>query len=322
MIPISNLIVKDAIKHFKADIENQRISIEAKLTKLSKDRRLSPIKRNYLIQLLSIVDRIIIAPPVELEKNRAAFDNIISPISMESKINQRFRQTILDVLGYSDRRTDFYPKYFHRIGIKVCIYCNSQLTVAVEKEKKLKTKINRELKAKFQVDHYWPKNLYPCFSVSLYNLYPSCANCNVSKSKTGVDFLLYQDPKKINGSLFEFKLDAASKSKYLLHRNSNDIKFTFNEPAPRTPNKSFQDVFDIEGIYNTQKDIAEEIILKAEIYTDSYKKSLKKQFSAILKTTTEIDRLILGNYTTEAEIHKRPMAKFTLDIAKQVKLIK
>ena len=34
------------------------------------------------------------------------------------------------------------------------------------------------------------------------------------------------------------------------------------------------------------------------------------------------ERLLVGNYTRSKDIHKRPMTKFTQDIAKQLKLIK
>jgi len=81
-------------------------------------------------------------------------------------------------------------------------------------------------------------------------------------------------------------------------------------------------VFNIQEIYETQKDIAEELILKAEIYTDKYKENLKKQFKGLFPNEEILNRLLISNYSTEEELHKRPMAKFTMDIAKQVGLIK
>ena len=80
--------------------------------------------------------------------------------------------------------------------------------------------------------------------------------------------------------------------------------------------------FSITGIYNTQKDIVAELIQKKEIYTESYKQHLAKQFKDLFKDESIINRLIIGNYDTVEDIHKRPMAKFTQDIARQLNLIK
>jgi len=37
------------------------------------------------------------------------------------------------------------------------------------------------LKARFQFDHFYSKKQFPYLSISLYNLIPSCAPCNLSK---------------------------------------------------------------------------------------------------------------------------------------------
>ena len=65
----------------------------------------------------------------------------------------------------------------------------------------------------------------------------------------------------------------------------------------------------------------EELILKAEIYTKSYKETLVNSFGKIFSNVSITNRIIIGNYSAEDEIHNRPMAKFTQDIAKQLGLI-
>jgi hypothetical protein len=83
-----------------------------------------------------------------------------------------------------------------------------------------------------------------------------------------------------------------------------------------------QELFRISEIYDTQKDIAEELIHKSKAYTCAYKKSLVRGFKSIFPDIAIIDRLIVGNYTEPNDIHKRPLSKFTQDIARQLKLIK
>lgn len=79
-------------------------------------------------------------------------------------------------------------------------------------------------------------------------------------------------------------------------------------------------VFDVQGIYDTQKDIVEELITKSEIYTKSYKESLINSFGEILNNTNISNRIITGNHMEPENIHKRPMARFMQDLAHQLGL--
>ncbi len=219
------------------------------------------------------------------------------------------KDEIITALGYNKHRTSFFPKFFKSLGIKSCVYCNAQLTVTIDKGK-------NDFKANYQLDHYYPKSKFPYLSISLYNLYPVCASCNLSKLEKKVDFKLYTD--KIDYDLFKFEIKQSSFAKFLISRNIDDLKIVFTKKG----DKNYDKVFKITEIYETQKDIVEEIILKSLVYNDSYRHnliniSLKKKISNSL-----IDRFILGNYTEPDDIYKRPMSKIMQDIGKQVGLIK
>ena len=84
---------------------------------------------------------------------------------------------------------------------------------------------------------------------------------------------------------------------------------------------SLTDTFDIRGIYETQIDLVEEIILKARIYNDTYKATLLKEFPKLFTKSSLSDRVLLGTYADEEDIHKRPMTKFIQDIAKSLSKI-
>ena len=64
------------------------------------------------------------------------------------------------------------------------------------------------------------------------------------------------------------------------------------------------------------------IVLKSIIYKETYLKSLRNSFKKLYPDKIPMaERLLVGNYNNVKDIHKRPMAKFTQDIAKQLKLI-
>lgn len=227
------------------------------------------------------------------------------------KFKTILKDEILNVLGYETKRAHFYPQYFSELGIKSCVYCNSQLTLSLKKEKVGKDR--KKYIAKFQVDHYYPKSKYPYLSIALFNLYPTCASCNNAKNDKEVHFQLYQEKHLIQNDLMGFSLNHAQKSTFLVTRDSRHIEYTFINKT----SLEYDELFHITEIYNSQKDIAEEIILKAQAYDENLREQLKK-FGVI--NDAQIDRLILGNYTDSHEIHKRPMAKFMQDIAREAGL--
>lgn len=56
------------------------------------------------------------------------------------------------------------------MDVPVCPYCNRQYTFTLASGK-----------SRPQMDHYYPRDLYPYLAVSLYNLVPCCAVCNTAK---------------------------------------------------------------------------------------------------------------------------------------------
>jgi|SRR5690554_122982 len=268
-----------------------------------------PEDKNYLNRIIHYFqnDDIIVGEEVVLE----TIKNDLFALKTE---NTDLKNEIVKALNYKGLRSTFYPKYFQELDVKSCVYCNSQLTIVARKD------TNGNLSAKFQVDHYYPKDDFPFLSISLFNLYPSCATCNNLKKKKEVDFNLYS--RNINETLnsrFKFKLSPSSKIKYLTSKDSSDIEILFKDN--KNKNKIFNDTFHIEGIYETQKDLIEELIIKSQIYNDSYLKSLNNSFSKLSLNPSLFKRTIVGNYVDERDIHKRPMSKVVMDIARDLGLI-
>jgi 5-methylcytosine-specific restriction endonuclease McrA len=228
-----------------------------------------------------------------------------------------FKELILEALHYSSRRSDFYPQYFRKLGIKSCVYCNSQLCITAEDE-------NGIMVGKFQVDHHLPKDVYPGMSVWLANLVPSCGSCNNKKGNLEVAFQLYTSGVHTRKSPYSFEVVDPIKTvaSYLASRDAKDIKIAFREP-PAIPGKhQLNQLFAVKGIYDTQIDIVEDLILKAHIYDDTFKKELMDNFGDLFDNDTKnLNQLLVGTYIDEAKIHNRPLSKFIQDISRQLGLI-
>lgn len=321
MIGINKKNLETAISGSLPDFTNKSLDILSKLKEFK-------IKNSFLKnECVEYLDNIIneFGSKNFISLSLADLEKIKNKIGEVPKYKRRFngkkkatylKDEILFILNYKEKRNSLYPQFFKKIGIKACVYCNAQLTITVEEQMVGKKSTKIEYKAKFQLDHFYSKDKYPHLSIAFFNLYPVCASCNLAKSnKTIVDFRLYVD--KILGSDFKFELDSKSKAKFLITRDSEDLKITFkNVKNPRAI-----DVFKINDIYKTQYDVAEEIILKSLAYNTSYRQNLIKEFGKHRISDGLINRFILGNYTKENEIHKRPLAKFMQDIGKQTGLI-
>lgn len=312
MISIHIEKIKSVQTKLLKDIEDHRKKALSKLKSFRNSRViLSPAEIIYLDNVIKLyeINDVLTCTPTEIESHKAII-GILPPNSRNKKLKP-LKKFIIEKLNYTGLRHSFYPNYFNQIGIKSCVYCNSALTVSVEKS-------FSNFSARFDVDHYEPKDEFPYLSIFLFNLYPACAPCNRRKSKsTGLNFQLYSDDiRETKKSKYSFKLDQGAKSQYLLTKDFKDLSFSF-EPKMN----SLQLSFNIEELYSTQKDLIEELIVKQQMYDQYNLKSLKNNFSKLNLHPELFLRSLLGNYTKETEIHKRPMAKFMQDIARDLGII-
>jgi hypothetical protein len=320
MISIHIDKAKTIQENFKSEIAEQRRSAFDKL-QLIDSTIFSNAERIYLQTVIQLFNdnSFLLKTPSEIEiiKNNLG---ILPPISLFNNGRREKKQLthyIQEALGYTQLRNTFYPKYFRNIGIKTCVYCNSQLTIVLIKNK-------TDIDARLEVDHHYSKSEFPFLCISLFNLFPCCSSCNKRKSSTPVNFKLYtNDVSKIMKSDYDFKITRTSKCNFLLTKDAENIEIIFNDSSVLPiGSKSLQNAFSIKEIHDTQKDIIAELVIKSQIYNESFKRILQKSFSKLSLNQNDFDRVIIGNYTEEKDIYKRPFSKMTMDIAKQLGLTK
>lgn len=314
MIAIDKKKVDDLIQIYKKDITAHIKWVQDKL-----DAALAGTagakEQAYINELLLQGEKLVKASLSEISAVKDRFDEIKK--ITDSKADIIFKNNILNCLGYKKLRSEFYPGYFKKLGVKSCVYCNSQLCITVDDE-------HGNLVARHQVDHFISKDKYPCLSIALFNLYPVCGSCNNKKGVKNLQFQLYAEEKSIRKGAYGFSIKNKDKvvPKYLSNRNPANIEIVFEEPDVDPENCKLNELFSIQSLYNTQIDIVEELILKRHIYDSSYNQTLIKQFPNLFANDDKIiERLIMGNYYQEDEIHNRPMAKFMQDIARQLELL-
>lgn len=208
------------------------------------------------------------------------------------------------------------PEHIKKLDIKVCPYCNRNYIFNFKKGK--------DLNATAQLNHFFDKKTYPFLAISIYNLVPSCSTCNQRKSAKQED-IFYPFLESFNDyAKFEYK---GIKNKDDNNGNFFDEDRILLELNPISEDvdvkvKKHIEVFNLQNLYNEHKDIVSEILIKSEMYNESYIEELMKNYEGTLfKNEEDLLRLIFGGYIADEDLGKRPLSKLTKDILEQLEII-
>ena len=191
---------------------------------------------------------------------------------------------------------------YKQVGLKVCPYCNRNFIDKLKINKNVRTYAGT-----FELDHFYPKEKFPMFAVSFYNLIPVCGTCNGIKSN---------EIFKLNPYLLDVQKDDIS-FKYNIvgidyMNNEDDIEIEMYSSSK----VALEDAENLrlEELYNSHKDIVQEIIKKMKYYNPEYIKCLMNETGVLFKDKNEVYRLLYGGYANPNEFGKRPLSKFIKDI--------
>lgn len=298
-----------------------------KLTKLkSKIKSKNAAHRSYVQKIIDCYPEILNATPEKMKELIEEFNVIlgIHDVNLNLGTKKRkflFHEAVVSAMRYTDLRQEEYPEYLRNSGIRTCVYCNSQSALVIDQKfySKKRKKV-KKVSAKLQVDHYHPKSLYPFLSTSFFNLYPTCANCNLAKGTKKALFELYTTSDVQD--IFRFWIDNESILDYWIKLNLEDLNINLESIDGNIAGlQNHNELFQVQAIYDSQKDVAEELVIKAKANPEVYRQILHKSFGKIFSDPSIIDRILIGNYSKPDEVFKRPMAKYSQDIARQLKII-
>jgi len=149
-------------------------------------------------------------------------------------------------------RTKYGAYYFVKaLGLKSCPYCNRNYIFVVDSE-------NGKLRP--EIDHFYPKSIYPFLAMSFYNLIPSCQICNHTKSNKIKENLENPYDVKTNSYCFTYtpqsiEFSIVEKEKYNLDSFEIDIN----------GNPDNLEIFHLKELYKQHKDIVLELLIKKPI---------------------------------------------------------
>jgi len=245
-----------------------------------------------------------------LNKNNYELKSI-ETLSKENKRKKIFKELLLLHNTYENFSTNWNKKIVDIINTRTCLYCNREYVINYVD--------NDNTKTTAELDHFYPRSLFPFLSISFFNLIPSCKTCN-SKLKgdwnTYKNKILYPYEQSLNNNI-KFKLTII-RSNFINNKNDFDINLKVkNNEALNSKN-----LFKLEALYQEHKDIALELIQKAQIYNESYIDELYQKYEGTLfKNREDVLRHITGGFIEDKDINKRPLSKLIKDISEELDLI-
>ena len=192
-----------------------------------------------------------------------------------------------------------------QFDINVCPYCNRNYISKFEK--------NGKLKSSADLDHFYNKDKFALFSLSLYNFVPSCQICNSRLKITKVKGIIHPYTNQIDYSDFKFSLMIKENADISLFFGNNaeglKIKIIHKEDY-----KNHIDTFQLENLYNVHKNIAVEVLLKKQTYNESYSELMEQIFSGLNFNEVQKNLFLYGVDLKQENFSNRPLSKFIFDL--------
>ena len=220
-------------------------------------------------------------------------------LSNFSEYKDIFENLYKDQLSGKDKLKKQFFNLFK--DMNVCPYCNRNFINPIYKENSVGGDNKNQSP---DIEHFFPKSIYPFLSLSISNLLPSCAFCN--KIKSDVDTF-----KENCLSPYEIKDDDFKFDFILTSEKSKELKIISKDKTCKN-----SDILHLEFLYN---EVHKEYI--NDIFDDvlKYPKS-NITFLDKFDILTENDyKKIFRNYPNEIDFNKQPLSKMTKDLYNQIK---
>lgn len=243
-------------------------------------------------------------------------ENNPNPIASITVLKGDKLLTLRDIFDYqkymdkSENRKKLRVCIIEAAGVEVCPYCNRQYIDVFDKN-------NGESKAIAQLDHYYPKEEYPLYALSLYNLIPSCASCNQGKS-TSYKGVIYPFSKTadVENEQPYFQLKAKNLDD-LLGKTLPKIEYAFNDQA-KTEHANF---FHHKNMYENHRLFAQRLLRAQRLDNEGYRQGINEIFkkAKIHLEPNDLKELLYGFNGSDEELLQKPLSKLARDIIPSLK---
>ena len=213
--------------------------------------------------------------------------------------------------------------FVNSIGIRVCPYCNRNYIQVIEKGQEKQD--SREFQTRPQLDHFWNKSMYPFLAISMSNLVPSCAVCNLAKHDKNNN-ILYPYKEGINES-YRFSIMTLKSIAYMtklkgcesvfglqIAKNSYATSTGYDDRVQKSA-----DTFGWDDTYKTDNEYALKVFQNSYIFNKDFQKSIVNAMPALFSSTEEVRSIINPKLVPVDKFNSEPLSKLTYDITEQAR---
>ncbi len=249
---------------------------------------------------------------------RSIINNAYDTLKKDMKF-QSIGITVRNIDVYNEKyKTEWGAYHFlMELAIKSCPYCNRQYISPMYSE-------NGKVRA--DLDHFYSKAAYPYFSISIFNLVPSCKFCNSSlKGIDNFEFDTNLSPYEDGfGDKLKFSFEVKSYEDFL---GDSKIRIYLQDNIGTSVNEQFfikkakrnVEVFQIENLYNYHTHEVMELIRKRIEYSDQYVENLINSYNKkLFRNENEVLEAILGYQVEDESLLEKNLTKFTRDICEEL----
>lgn len=208
---------------------------------------------------------------------------------------------------YTTLRNEYGEKLTVGNNYYICPYCKRNYVNVIVSE-------NKQRKIKPDLDHFYPKSLYPFLAVTLSNLIPSCLTCN-QRCKGNIDTFEVKPhiyPPDNVFKLLNFTYNHFPKKIVIKIDKTFDKLNTTKEEV-----ENHLETFLIEETYSGHTEILDLIKEKYDKYSESKIDDLSTMIEGLNKTN--IKNIVFYEYEKlKNDDNKEPLSKLKLDLYKDI----
>ena len=235
-----------------------------------------------------------------------------------------------EIMQFFESRYDNYEQskmlydVFHDLDIRACPYCNlnSIDTVITDDDRnksKKKKKISSENKiTRATCDHFLPKSEYPFFSISYYNLIPSCSDCNSSLKKDNIELTPVNPFHENFDTLAHFEVFyKTQKLKTAEIDNEDNLDILIINDTNKDYINEHCELFKLYNRYKTKKYHVASLLTKIDFFQKETNDIINRLDIPKYSNQDSIKKMLFDYFLEENSINRYPLMKLTRDLLKQ-----
>lgn len=243
--------------------------------------------------------------------------NVLAATVLDARknFNEQMKKLFVDKMYENEK---FFSKSGHvkRVDIEICPYCGRSYIYYAEHP----TKSNSKTLVKPAIDHFLPKDEYPCLAVNYYNLIPSCSTCNNSPCKWTNDPIgAARDKEYLMHPYFfdDDKISFSYKPTTMLY-DKEHIKVMMNcEDADL--DKGYKTWLNLDQFYGKHNGMVKNLYVQLVGFQKAYQKFTGKTYSVPKEFIEGLPEVIFGYNLSPDRAKEELMYKFKKDIYSQMR---